>query len=171
MTEVGSTGPAGAAGAYGTEQSTAHNKTLDLGADTFLKLLVTQLRYQDPFSGGQDMGDFMSQIAQFTLLERVVKMQKSLDDFVAAQAPQQALSLLNKTVQVLDAGGEVVQGEVAAVRLQGGEPLLRIGGREYPWQAVLQVGDFAAAEPGDEVDPGGEAQKEGGFVEDGPEDG
>ena len=98
-------------------------------------------------------------------------MQKSLEDFAAAQAPQRALALLNKTVQVLDARGEVVQGEVTAVRLQGGEPLLRIGGQEYPWQAVLQVGNFAATQPGDEVVPGGEAGDDAGEDKDPVEDG
>ncbi len=145
MAGIGSAVPAGSAGAYGEEKSALPNKTMDLGADTFLKLLVTQLRYQDPFSGGQDMGDFMSQIAQFTLLERVIQMQKSLEDFAAAQAPLQALTLLNKTVEVREENGQALRGEVTAVRLQEGKPLLKVQGKEYPWQAVLQVEGLPAA--------------------------
>jgi flagellar basal-body rod modification protein FlgD len=145
MVEIGSTGAAGSTGAYGKEKSTLPDKTMDLGADTFLKLLVTQLRYQDPFSGGQDMGDFMGQIAQFTLLERVIQMQKSLEDFTAAQTPLQALTLLNKTVEVRDENGQILRGEVTAVRLQAGNPLLKVQGKEYPWQAVLQVESSPAA--------------------------
>lgn len=138
-TGIGPSGPAGSAGAYGEERGALPNKTLDLGADTFLKLLVTQLRYQDPFSGGEDMGDFMGQIAQFTLLEKVVQMQKSLEEFTAAQEPFQALSLLNKIVEVWEDSGQVLRGEVTAVRLQDGKPLLTVQGKEFPWQAVLQV--------------------------------
>ena len=142
--EIGSTGAAGFTG--DSERNALPGKTMDLGADTFLKLLVTQLRYQDPFSGGQDPGDFMGQLAQFTLLERVVRMQKSLDDFVAAQAPQQALLLLNKTVEIQEDNGQTIWGEVTAVRLQDGNPLLKVRGKEYPRQAVLQVGNPPAAE-------------------------
>ena len=159
--EIGSRGAAGTTGASSQERSALPDKTMDLGAETFLQLLVTQLRYQDPFSGGQDMGDFMGQLAQFALLEKAVQMQKSLENFaaaqektlanfVAAQAPQQALMLLNKTVAVLDENGKILQGAVTAVRLQAGNPCLRIGEKEYPLQAVLQVGNLPAAEDKDE---------------------
>lgn len=127
---------AGSYGAYSSQAGSIPNKTMEMGSDMFLQLLVTQMRYQDPFSGGQDMGDFMSQVAQFTLLERVVKLQQTLEDFAASQAPIQALNLLNRVVEVTDEYGETVKGEVTAVRFQEGLPLLKVKEKEYSLKAL-----------------------------------
>ena len=125
---------------YGsTQESRVENKAMDMGTETFLKLLVTQMKYQDPFSGGQDMGDFMSQVAQFTMLERVIKLQQTVEDFAAQQAPVQSLNLLNRTVEVMDSQGQVHQGEVTAIRFEDGKPLLMVNGQEYSMQVVQRV--------------------------------
>ena len=84
MTEVAAANSYGAHSSRGSS-STGAKKNTELGTDTFLQLLVTQMRYQDPLSGGQDMGEFMNQVAQFTMLERVVKLQQTLEDYVASQ--------------------------------------------------------------------------------------
>lgn len=47
------------------------------GQDTFLKLLVTQIQNQDPLSP-QDPTEFVSQLAQFSSLEQLLQMSKSL---------------------------------------------------------------------------------------------
>ena len=87
---------------------------MELGTDTFLKLLITQMRYQDPFSGGQDMGEFMNQVAQFTMLERLLQLQQTVEALTEQQGYTQALNLLNKNVEVND-NGYYFQGEVTAV--------------------------------------------------------
>ncbi|MDO9536586.1 MAG: flagellar hook capping FlgD N-terminal domain-containing protein [Bacillota bacterium] len=130
---------AGSSGAYSSQSGSVPNKNMEMGGDMFLQLLVTQMRYQDPFSGGQDMGDFMSQVAQFTLLERVVKLQQTLENFAASQAPIQALNLLNKVVEITGENGETVKGEVTAVRFQEGLPLLKVNEKEYPLKALNWV--------------------------------
>ncbi len=48
------------------------------GQDTFLQLLVTQIRNQDPLSP-QDPTEFVSQLAQFSSLEQLLQMGKSLE--------------------------------------------------------------------------------------------
>lgn len=131
--------PAGSSGNYSSSSASAAGSNMELGTDTFLKLLVTQMRYQDPFSGSQDMGEFMNQLAQFTLLERVIKLQQTLENYAAAQAPVQALNLLNKVVEVTDENGETIRGEVTAVRFQQGLPLLKVNGKEYALEAVTWV--------------------------------
>ena len=110
----------------------------EIGTDMFLQLLITQMRYQDPFSGGQDMGEFMNQVAQFTMLERLVRLQQSMDAFTEQQGYTQALNLLGRNVEV-NQDGKLLQGEVTAVRFVAGQPLIRMGGLEYPLNAITLV--------------------------------
>ncbi len=122
------------------QEKKVENRAMDMGTETFLKLLVTQMKYQDPFSGGEDMGDFMSQIAQFTMLERIIKLQQTVEEFAEQQGPMQSLNLLNRTVEVMDEYGQRIEGEVTAVRFENGKSLLKVNGQEYSLQAVQRVG-------------------------------
>lgn len=137
MTEVAATNSYGTIS--GLNSSSTDKKNSELGTDTFLQLLVTQMRYQDPFSGGQDMGEFMNQVAQFTMLERLIKLQQTLEDYAASQTPMQALTLLNRTVEVLAENGERQRGDVSKVRFEGGIPLISVNGREYFLQDIISV--------------------------------
>jgi flagellar basal-body rod modification protein FlgD len=88
-----------------------------LGKEDFLKLLVTQLRYQDPMSP-EDPKDFVAQLAQFSSLEQQMNTNKSLQEmgevfqtFKEAQNMAQGVALLGKTVsgsgnQITVAGGK-----------------------------------------------------------------
>lgn len=52
--------------------------TSQLGRDSFLQLLTTQLAHQDPMSPQAD-GDFIAQLAQFSSLEQLTQMQATLE--------------------------------------------------------------------------------------------
>ena len=114
------------------------NTGMELGTDTFLQLLITQMRYQDPFAGGQDMGEFMTQITQFTMLERIIKLQQSMDAFAEQHGYTQALNLLNKNVEI-SSNGLLIIGEVTSVRFEGGQPMLRVGDFDFPLNSVISV--------------------------------
>ncbi len=60
----------------------------NLGKDEFLKMLVTQLRYQDPLSP-LDNTEFTAQLAQFTTLET---MQDIRDNFASSLMMNQSLN-------------------------------------------------------------------------------
>lgn len=53
-----------------------------LGRDAFLNLLVTQLQNQDPTQPQAD-GEFLAQLAQFSTLEQMQKMNDKLDALTA----------------------------------------------------------------------------------------
>lgn len=127
----------------GTASPASRQQGNELGTDTFLKLMVAQMRHQDPFSGGQGMQDFLAQLAQFSMLERLVKVQQTLETFHAQQAPLQALRLLDTMVEVVAGDGVSTQGKVTSVRFADGMPLLTVQGKEYPLNAVIMAGSFA----------------------------
>lgn len=115
MAGVFGVGPSGApAAASGQPQSPQST----LGKDDFLKLLVTQLRYQDPMSP-MDNKEFVAQLAQFSALEQMKNLnQTNLLNY--------AMGLEGKTVIANDAQGNAVQGLVDQVRMQDGQVMLRI---------------------------------------------
>ena len=53
-------------------------KSNELGQTAFLELMITQLNNQDPLSP-QDNTEFVAQLAQFSSLEQLTQIQKSLD--------------------------------------------------------------------------------------------
>lgn len=69
-------GISGSGNAQDTERPLAADK---LGADknTFLKLLVAQLKYQDPMNPA-DGTQFVTQLAQFTSLEQSTRMSEDI---------------------------------------------------------------------------------------------
>ncbi|MBS3942635.1 MAG: hypothetical protein KGZ32_00130 [Dethiobacter sp.] len=113
--------------------------------DMFLQLLITQLRYQDPMSGNQDTGEFLTQLALFTLLEQVTKLKQAVETQGAGQDHQRALGLLNQNVSLLAENGSVAQGAVTAVDFRGSEPYITVNGAEYRLSALLRVESDDAA--------------------------
>ncbi|MDF2545841.1 flagellar hook assembly protein FlgD [Anaerosolibacter sp.] len=63
---------------YNTTPNTkTENSALD--KDAFLKLLVTQLKHQDPLNPVEDK-EFIAQMAQFTTLEQIQNMNKTMGE-------------------------------------------------------------------------------------------
>ncbi len=133
----------GAAGTQAADYTTAGTRTQvpnqQFDTDLFLQLLVTQLRYQDPMSEGQDTGEMITQLSMFTLLEQVIQLQDTVERHAASQDKQQALSLLNQQVEVRGYDGAVVSGTVSAIDFSSIGPILTIGDREYSLNSVTRV--------------------------------
>src|SRR3954464_11178683 len=83
-----------------TIQTTTKDKTL-LGKDDFLKLLVGQLKNQDPMapSGNEE---FIGQMTQFSQLEQQTNTASSTSEIVTQLARTSALGLIGRTVTYLD---------------------------------------------------------------------
>jgi len=111
--------------------------------DTFLKLLVAQLKYQDP-SNPADSTAFLAQTAQFTQVEKLGQIATML------QAGQLigASSLVGKTVTYQDAAGASQTGLVTSVKLNGdSEPTLSVGNTDVQLSKVTEVQQAAQPAP------------------------
>ena len=109
-------------GAAGLSANTPQNAVV--GQDDFLKILLTQLRFQDPLKP-IDNQEFVAQLAQFSSLEFTRQQNERVEALLTIQSASQSLSLVNRTVEVAAQGGNQV-GTVTAVRFDNGSPLLTI---------------------------------------------
>lgn len=80
--------------------------------DNFLRLLTTQLKYQDPLSP-MDTSEFTNQLTQFSQVEQAIKTNAKLDELLALNQMSQALSAANFI-------GKEVEAKTNSVSLQNG---------------------------------------------------
>jgi flagellar basal-body rod modification protein FlgD len=98
-----------------------------LGKDDFLKLLVGQLKNQDPLNPTSDT-DFIAQMAQFSQLEQTSNMASANEKLIAEQRGARAVALLGKTITYADPSGAPTTGVVERVEWTAGKPSLIVGG-------------------------------------------
>ena len=103
-----------------------------LGLQDFMKVLLTQLTFQDPLKP-MDNQAFMAQMAQFTALDQTQQLNQRVQQMVENEAALQSVALLGRTVDV-QANGVRSTGTVSAMALQGSAPLLTVS---LPGGAVL----------------------------------
>ena len=90
----------------------------------FMRVLMTQLTYQDPLKP-MDNQEFMAQIAQFTTLQQTQELNSSMQALVLNQASQQSIGLIGRTVGVTTSTG-AVSGTVVSIDLSGATPQLSV---------------------------------------------
>jgi flagellar basal-body rod modification protein FlgD len=154
----GISGALGALGASGTTPTGgAKEKSKELGdKDTFLKLLVAQLKYQDP-SNPADSTQFLAQTAQFTQVEKL----GDIADLLKSQRLVGASGLVGHNVTYMDENGAHQSGVISAAKLNGdSEPTLRIGNTDVALSKVMEVlptapagGSAPAGTPGPTTTP------------------
>jgi flagellar basal-body rod modification protein FlgD len=98
--------------------------SMGLDFQSLLKIILTQLTYQDPLKP-VDNFEFISQLAQFSQLQQSQTLNDQVTNLLAAQSATQATSLLGKTVDVQSQSG-LISGVVKAVSFATGEPRVSI---------------------------------------------
>ena len=118
MATVNSVPSTNAAAAARASSSQATNDAAKFGKDfdSFLTLLTSQLKYQDPLSP-MDSTQFTTQLVQFTGVEQQIKQNKNLESIMAMQQSMQLASAANYIGKTIDAGGKsvVLNGGQAAI--------------------------------------------------------
>ncbi len=134
--------------------SSAVNDELD--RDAFLQLLVMEMQNQDPLEP-MDNGEMIAQLAQFSSLEQMNNLGESFEalsesfsllsgnmdqlNFISAQG------MIGRYIEGVDANGEIHEGTVDAVHLDGSIVTLSVDGSLVPMTGVLSIGHPASPEP------------------------
>ncbi|MDR2904062.1 MAG: hypothetical protein LBU77_06110 [Clostridiales bacterium] len=117
-----------------TETTKRSNDELD--KNSFLMLLITQMRYQDPLNPVEDK-EFVAQMAQFSALEQMQNMN-------ATMTSAQSYSMIGKYV-IADTYNQetgeytTVGGLVESVTIKNKEPFLYVDGNEIRADEVTDV--------------------------------
>jgi len=112
-----------------TTTSSTNNQAL--GKNDFLKLLVTQLRYQDPTEPMDDT-QFISQMAQFSSLEQMQNM-------TTAMQTTQATSMIGKVITWNSDDGTENIGTVKSAFVSGGQTQLLVGSQKVDLNEVTTI--------------------------------
>jgi flagellar basal-body rod modification protein FlgD len=109
--------------------------------DTFMKLLVAQLKYQDP-SKPADSTQFLAQTAQFTQVQKLGQ----IENLMQSQQLIGASNLVGKTITYQDANGDSQSGVVTSAKLNGdSSPILKVGNTDVELSRVTEVQNAATA--------------------------
>jgi flagellar basal-body rod modification protein FlgD len=120
--------------------TTVQRKDQGSQKDMFLKLLVAQMRYQDP-SNPASSSEFMAQTATFTQVEKLEEIASQNASMLALQRSSSAGALVGRTVSYSDENGETRTGPVTAVRLGTGsnEAMAVVGGVAVAMGRITEV--------------------------------
>ncbi len=112
----------------GTSDSvTRTDKGGSMGQDTFIKLLMTQMTHQDPLQP-TDSAQMLSQLAQFSSVEGITKVNTQLTALNLSQDFASSVSMIGKTVSYLDDNGGLHAGTVQNVRPSSHGAILGVDG-------------------------------------------
>lgn len=154
----------GTSGSYSTtteSQDSKLNKVL--GKDEFLKLLVTELRYQDALNPMEDK-EFIAQMAQMSSLEQMQNLNKTFENGLLTLAEaqnnysanvtnllqvmlyqsalsnlNQGLNLLGREISYTNGEGEEQEGTVSSIKQVDGRYLAVVGEDEVDLTEITSV--------------------------------
>ena len=133
--------PSSASSSSSSSSSTGSNA---LDKDTFLKLLVAQLRYQDPLKPS-DPQAFLAQTAQFTQVEKLEEISKQNTDAIRGQGLSTASALMGRSVTFQNADGTYDSGTVTGASLDTDGVHLKLGTKTADLSAVTEIGNPVTA--------------------------
>jgi flagellar basal-body rod modification protein FlgD len=132
------------AGSTGTVSTSTATTTVDrsdqMDKDTFLKLLVAQMRYQDP-SNPASSSELMAQTATFSQVEQLQQIAGQNASMLALQRATSAGTLVGHSVAYTAEDGTTTTGRVSSVVIatDTSEATAMIGGVAVPMGRITEV--------------------------------
>jgi len=128
-----------------TPASSSVDRPDQLGKDVFLKLLVAQMKYQDPANPASS-SEMMAQTATFSQVEKLDALAKQNAAMLALQRSSSAAALVGRAVSYTDDTGSAKTGTVSAVTLatDSAEAVATVGGAAVPMGRITKVSQSAS---------------------------
>jgi flagellar basal-body rod modification protein FlgD len=108
-----------------TPGNTIKSKNMELKAEDFIKMMITQLQNQDPMEPAKNE-ELLAQMSQIGQLQSATLLQESLKGMVMQNQIGSAGNLIGKTIQGLDDKNETVKGIVNSVRVENDKIFLEL---------------------------------------------
>lgn len=128
---------------YNKKETTTATK--DLGKDDFMKLMLAQLKYQDPTKPMDDK-EFIAQQANFSSLEQLTNLNTTFTKFLDSQSTNSMMGAVNfvgktvtTTIPANEDGTAFVSGKITSVKFSNNEYVFRIGNQEVKMADIDSV--------------------------------
>jgi flagellar basal-body rod modification protein FlgD len=126
----------------------------ELGKDSFMKMLITQMQNQDPMNP-MDNAAMTAQLAQFSSLEQMQQLNSQFSLFQQSTTSAISMMTAGKPVTLELSDGSEVSGVLDKVQWSGGETQFVVNGTAYSagsvrsLRAAVAVPEVAANESGE----------------------
>jgi len=135
----------GTSGSGSSGSSAPVNPAGLLDREAFLKLLVAQLRYQDP-TKPLDPTEMVSQSAQLTVVDKLNEISTALSQSSSIDRLALAGSVIGKDITFASPDGYPVTEQVTSVRFDGTSLVLRTPTYEVALESVQVITEHAAGD-------------------------
>lgn len=109
--------------------------------EAFLKILVAQLKYQDPMQP-QDSAEFVAQLSQLATMEQMYNVSRSMDNLAAKYEMSRYFEMIGHQV-TLSSGDELITGKIGGVAFEDGKPYFYLAGapngQKYTLEQIVNV--------------------------------
>lgn len=152
------TNPAGTTG-YNNNNSGSKSisGSTELNKDDFLKLLIAQLKHQDPMSP-MDNNQFMDQLVQFSSLEQMSNMATAVEELKESMVILNSQSLLTQGAAMIgkevtgiistgeDGETEEITGVITSVKWADGSLKVMVGEKALAMEEIVEIREAGSAE-------------------------
>ncbi len=108
------------------QTTTGYDAFREMDLEAFLKLLIAELRNQDPMEP-MDNSELLRQVSQIREIESNLRLNETLEAVQLSEKLSAAAGMLGHTILALDDQGQLVTGVVDRVTVDNNVPKLHLG--------------------------------------------
>lgn len=139
-----------------SDSKNAISKSTELDKDDFLKLLIAQLKHQDPMSPMDD-SQFMGQLVQFSSLEQMSNMATAVEELKQSMLALNSQSLLTQGAAMIgkevigevstgtEGETEIISGVITSVKMTDGSLKVMVGDKALAMEEIVEIKEAGSA--------------------------